>query len=67
MTEASFNELVKRVEILERLLFQGPQHPKDWRSAIGMFADNPEMKEIFEEGRKIREAEREAARQEPLE
>lgn len=32
----------------------------DWRSTIGMFADDPVMKEIQEEGRKIREADRAA-------
>jgi hypothetical protein len=29
---------------------------KDWRSTLGMFADDPLMKEIDEEGRRIREA-----------
>ncbi len=29
-----------------------------WRSTIGMFADDPVMREIQEEGRRIREAER---------
>ncbi|WP_143309147.1 transferase hexapeptide repeat containing protein [Candidatus Entotheonella palauensis] len=31
---------------------------KDWRSALGMFADDPIMREIDEEGRRIREADR---------
>lgn len=34
----------------------------DWRKTIGMFRDDPLMKEIDEEGRKIREADRERAR-----
>jgi hypothetical protein len=29
---------------------------KDWRSTLGMFADDPIMKEIDAEGRRIREA-----------
>ena len=34
---------------------------KDWRSTLGMFADDPLMKEIDEEGRRIREAGRQQA------
>ena len=34
---------------------------KDWRSTLGMFADDPIMKEINEEGRRIREADRQQA------
>jgi hypothetical protein len=35
---------------------------KDWRSTLGMFANDPIMKEIDEEGRRIREADRQQAR-----
>ncbi len=38
---------------------------KDWRSVVGMFADSEFMRQVDEEGRKIREAERAAARQQP--
>jgi hypothetical protein len=34
---------------------------KDWRSTLGLFADDPIMKEIDEEGRRIREADRQQA------
>ena len=34
---------------------------KDWRSTLGLFADDPIMKEIDEEGRRIREADRQLA------
>ena len=34
---------------------------KDWRSTHGMFADDPIMKAIDEEGRRIREAGRQQA------
>jgi hypothetical protein len=50
----------KVAELMERIL--APPVEKDWRSTIGMFKDDPIMKEIQEEGRKIREAEREEAR-----
>lgn len=32
---------------------------KDWRSSLGMFADDPIMKLIIDEGQKIREKDRE--------
>jgi hypothetical protein len=60
-------ELEGRVVALERAVAQlvarsaRDRGEKDWRSTIGMFADDPVMREIQEEGRKIREAEREQA------
>jgi hypothetical protein len=36
---------------------------KDWRSTIGMFEGDPVIREIQEEGRRLREAERRAAQQ----
>ena len=36
--------------------------PRDWRSTIGMFGGDEIMKQIDEEGRKIREKDREKAR-----
>ena len=47
-------------ELMERILLPAPE--KDWRSTLGMFVNDPVMKEIDEEGRKIREADREQAR-----
>ena len=47
-------------ELMERILL--PPLEKDWRSTLGMFANDPVMKEIDEEGRRIREADREQAR-----
>jgi hypothetical protein len=35
---------------------------KDWRRTIGMFTDNPGMKELFAEALKLREADRKSAR-----
>jgi hypothetical protein len=52
--------LEKRVaEISARLAVLG--QPQDWRSTIGMFAGDKVMKRIFDEGRKIREADRRRA------
>ncbi len=47
-------------ELMKRIMAPPPE--KDWRSTIGMFTNDPVMREIDEEGRKIREAEREEAR-----
>lgn len=61
MTELTLESLAKRVEELEKKLAE--QKPKkDWRSVVGMFDDSEFMKEVIEEGRKIREADRIAAR-----
>ena len=56
--------LEERLEALEKTVAEltgrsqpGPEN-KDWRSTVGMFANDPVMKEIQEEGRKIRDAER---------
>jgi hypothetical protein len=53
-----------QVEELTRRLRPGEKLPpkKDWRSTAGMFANDPIMKEIIEEGRKIRELDRELTR-----
>ena len=35
---------------------------KDWRRTVGIFTDNPGMKELFTEALKLREADRKKAR-----
>jgi hypothetical protein len=35
---------------------------KDWRRTVGIFTDNPGMKELFAEAMKLREADRRKAR-----
>jgi hypothetical protein len=35
---------------------------KDWRRTIGLFTDNPGMKELFAEAMKLRKADRRSAR-----
>ena len=65
--------LEQRVAALERTVTQlvarsaGDNGRKDWRSTIGMFTNDPIMKQIDEEGRKIREADRAQARREAQE
>jgi hypothetical protein len=64
MTELTLESLAKRVEALgAALAARAPQPaPKDWRKVIGMFGDSEFMREVDEECRRMREAEREAAR-----
>jgi hypothetical protein len=38
---------------------------KDWRRTIGMFGDDPIMKQIFDEAAKFRERDRARARRQP--
>ena len=62
--------LEKRVAQLElqvaklqsELTTSPPRNGKDWRRTLGMFTDDPGMKDIFEEARKIREADRRKTR-----
>ena len=42
----------------------GSLREKDWRSTVGMFEGDSVMTEIQEEGRKLRDAQRQAAQQE---
>jgi hypothetical protein len=53
--------LEKRVEALAAHQ-SGAGRVKDWRRTAGAFTGDDVMKQIFEEGRKIREAERKRAR-----
>ena len=52
--------LEKRVDALAAQ--SGAGRVKDWRRTAGAFTGDDVMKQIFEEGRKIREAERKRAR-----
>lgn len=65
MTELTLEALAKRVEELERRLNQRESAPsKDWRSVAGMFTGSEFSRQVDEEALKIRQADREAARQE---
>ncbi len=68
MSEVTLASLAARVDALERALdLRPPQPGKDaWRGVVGMFAGSGFMREVDEEGRKIREAERAEAQQGPL-
>jgi hypothetical protein len=66
MAKLTLESLAKRVEALETALAvkETQRSPKDWRKAVGLFAGSDFMKQVDEEGRRIREADREAAHQE---
>ena len=59
--------LEERVAVLERQVSSllansdGTGRAKDWRRTRGVFTGDDVMKQIFEEGRKIRDAERKRA------
>jgi hypothetical protein len=65
MAELTLEILAKRVEALEHAVaISRPAQPKkDWRKVIGMFRDSEFMRAVDEECQRMREAEREAARQ----
>ena len=67
MIEPTLESLAQRVDALEREVgLQRSKVPvKDWRRVVGIAGDSEFMRQIDEEGRKIREAEREEARREP--
>ena len=50
--------LEQRVAELSNLLPGQKPPPENWRATLGMFANDPIMKVIDEEGRKIREEDR---------
>ena len=65
MSELTLESLARRLEELERRLNEKEAgSAKDWRMAAGMFTGRESSKIVDEEGRKIREADREEARQE---
>jgi hypothetical protein len=51
----------RQIAELRHVLVNGSQE-KDWRSTIGMFTGDKVMKQIDEQARKIREADRRKAR-----
>ena len=65
MSELSLESLARRLEEVERRLNEKEvSRAKDWRMAAGMFTGREFSRIVDEEGRKIREADREEARQE---
>jgi hypothetical protein len=65
MSELSLEGLARRLEEVERRLNEKEAgRAKDWRMAAGMFTGRDFSKIVDEEGRKIRDADREAACQE---
>jgi len=63
MNQPTLESLARRIDDLEAwLLAQERSTPrKDWRNVVGMFDDSEVMPQIIEEGRRFREADRQAA------
>jgi hypothetical protein len=59
--EQRVSDLETRVAELQKCVANG-ERPKDWRRTIGMFGDDPLMKEIFDEALRFRERDRDKAR-----
>ncbi len=65
MSELTLEGLARRLEDLERRLNEKQgSGAKDWRTVAGMFTGREFSKIVDEEGRKIRDADREEARRE---
>jgi hypothetical protein len=65
MNDLTLESLARRVEALERALQRQQVPGRDgWRRVVGMFTGSDFMKQVDEEGRKIREAERASAQEE---
>jgi hypothetical protein len=69
MKEVTLESLARRVEAIERALDLKPlvTDKNAWHRAVGMFDGSEFMRQVDEEGRKIREAERAQAQQETME
>jgi hypothetical protein len=67
MAHIPLESLARSVDALEAAeeSTAGNRPAEDWRRVVGMFADSEFMREVDEECRRAREAEREAARREP--
>lgn len=63
MSELTLEALAKRVETLEKQVARLTPPAKDWRGVVGMFEGSDFMRQVDEEGRAIREADRRAARE----
>jgi hypothetical protein len=66
MSQRTLEERVASLEETVAGLIAVPgvgRQKKDWRSTIGMFQGDPVIREIQEEGRRLREADRRAAQQ----
>jgi hypothetical protein len=65
MSELTLESLARRLKDVERRLNEKQaSSAKDWRIAAGMFTGREFSKIVDEEGRKIRDADREEARRE---
>ncbi len=64
MSETTLEERVATLEKLVAELMHNADtsaHKKDWRCTVGMFDGDSIMQEIIDEGRRVREADRQQA------
>jgi hypothetical protein len=60
--EARVVELERLMGVVLRQTTPSPMEEKDWRRTVGMFDNDPLMKEIVDVGRRLRAQERRKAR-----
>lgn len=59
MPEIDLEQRVSKLEqLMDALMQNSDLQKKDWRRTVGMFDGDPLMKEIIEEGQRIREEDR---------
>lgn len=65
MPPVTLESLAQRLEAVEKEIARlaAPARDRDWRRAVGMFSDSEFMKQVILEGKAIRDADREAARE----
>ena len=58
VSETTIEErLIKLEKLVDQLMHRSPSS-KDWRQSIGMFDGDPIMKEVIDEGRRVRDEDR---------
>lgn len=63
MSALTLEKLAQRLDAVEKELARLATTPrvKDWQKVVGMFDDDDFMKQVIEEGKSIRQADRDAA------
>jgi hypothetical protein len=69
MSAVTLEVLAQRLDAVEKQLarLSNPPQPKDWRRVVGMFEGSSFMKQVIEEGKALRQMDRESAQREASE
>ena len=58
MSETTIEERLIKLEKLVDQLMRRSHSSKNWRQSVGMFDGDPIMKEVIDEGRRVRDEDR---------